>query len=1303
MVITNAVSSPAQIKKLKSKIAVCLSRDKFQLKRELERLVNSQRQGKISDEKFSQLADKVTRSLQRKASRQASVPTLRFPDLPISERKDEIAELIRAHQVVIVCGETGSGKTTQLPKICLSVGRGCAGFIGHTQPRRIAARTVANRIVEELGETMGQSVGYKVRFHDKTQERSLVKVMTDGILLAEIQSDRFLSTYDTLIIDEAHERSLNIDFLLGYLKWLLPRRPDLKLIITSATIDPQRFSKHFNNAPIIEVSGRTHPVEQRYQPIEDSSDESGAVVDIQSAIVAAVQELYRDMRGDILIFLTGERDIRETANALQKSQGQFFDILPLYSKLSISEQERIFKPATRPRIVLATNVAETSLTVPGIRSVIDVGFARISRYSQRSKIQRLPIEAISRASANQRAGRCGRVAPGICIRLYSEEDYLNKPEFTEPEILRTNLASVILQMTTLNLGDIKDFPFLERPDNKMIRDGVKVLHEINALDLKEQMTALGKQIARVPLDPKLARALIAANHYRCLTEISIIVSGLSVQDPREKPIDKMHLAESKHEAYKAENSDFLSFFKLWEKFEAKKAELSNNRLRKYCRENFLSYVRMREWKDVHQQVNLVIQNELKFKQNQTPASYQDIHQALLTGLLSNIGFKHEQYEYLGARNHKFFIFPGSGQYKLRPKWIVAAEHVETSKVYARNVARIEPEWIEANAQHLIKRTHYEPHWEKKSGRCAIFERTALYGLTLQTKRKIPYEHIDPESARVMFIRFGLVYQEYQTSALFFRENQRLLEELDYIQHKGRRVDLIEGEEWLFDFYDQKIAASVVNGVTFEKWRKTAEKAQPKLLFLIKEDISREQDLTVNDQEFPDEIVVGHSRIKLQYKFEPGDPDDGVTAQLSIQQLNQLVSEPFEWLVPGLRYEKLCALMKALPKQWRKKFVPVPQTIDRCLEIEPDYQGNMRQWLSDRLRRLTGESVPLNLWEPEVIAEHLVMNFKVFGDDGELMATGRDLQVLQQSFKTDSVISFEQMAQDELNLTGYIQWGFDAIPKHYRFQKEGQDYLGYPALIDEGETVGLRLLETEFKAQQCHLIGLVRLFQLTLKKERKYLLKNLSLGADVEIAYQQLLEHPYLAENVVAHSLKEDFLFLCFREVFVEEAVISCSAEFEQAIKKKSTLSAFSIQATVLVQEILKSYLQISRQLAKQPLPSEVADEIKAHLNGLIFKGFLRDTPFQNLLAYPRYLSAVIYRLEKRAENSQKDQQRLQEISRFQQRYWASVMNRAKQGLVLPGVENFRWCLEEFRVSLFAQHLKTAYPVSAKRLERLWNF
>jgi len=1297
------MQSKAVIKNLKKDITLCLSRDKFLLKRELDRLLNEQRQGKMNEEKFLLLVEKVKCSLQKKESRQSSIPTLTFPDLPVSERKDEIAELISAHQVVIVCGETGSGKTTQLPKICLSVGRGSTGFIGHTQPRRIAARTVANRIVEELGEPMGQSVGYKIRFHDKTQDKTLVKVVTDGILLAEIQADRFLSQYDTLIIDEAHERSLNIDFLLGYLKWLIQRRSDLKLIITSATIDPQRFATHFNNAPIIEVSGRTYPVEIRYRPIESHSEDNEETMDVQSAIVAAVQELYRDIQGDILIFLTGERDIRDTVETLQKSHGQVFDILPLYSKLSISEQERIFKSAQKPRIVLATNVAETSLTVPGIRSVIDVGLARISRYSQRSKIQRLPIETISKASANQRAGRCGRVAAGICIRLYSEQDYLNKSEFTEPEILRTNLASVILQMSTLKLGDIKDFPFLERPDNKMIRDGVKVLHEINALDLKERMTPLGHQIARLPIDPKLARTLIAAKQFNCLTEISIIVSGLSIQDPREKPVDKMHLAEGKHAAYKAENSDFLSFIKLWNKYETKKTELSNNRLKKYCRENFLSFVRMREWQDVQQQINLVIKNELKFKVNQTPAGYQDIHQALLTGLLSNIGFKHEQYEYLGARNHKFFIFPGSGQHKVRPKWIVAAEHVETSKVYARNVAKVEPEWIEESAQHLIKRSYYEPHWEKKAGRCAIFERTALYGLTLRTKRKIPYEHVDPEAARAMFIRFGLVYQEYQTTAAFFKANQVLLEELDYIQHKGRRVDLIEGEEWLYNFYDNKVASSVVNGVTFEKWRKTAEKKQPRLLFLSKDKITRDQQLTIDELVFPDDLVVGKTRIKLQYKFDPGSSEDGVTAQLPIQQLNQLVKEPFEGLVPGLRHEKLCALIKGLPILGRQKFVPVPQMVDRCLEIEPDCQTNICQWLSDRLRRLTGESVPLNLWSLTNISEHLMMNFNVVGDNGELMATGRDLQILQQTFKKASVISFEQIAQDELNLTGYIQWAFDEIPKHYRFQKEGQDYLGYPALIDEGETVGLRLLETELKAEQVHLKGLVRLFQLTLKKERKYLLKNWSFGTDVELAYQNLLQHPYMGENLAIEPLKFDCLFLCFREVFIGSSMIRCNVEFEQALKKKSSLSAFSIQVTTLIRDILKSYLQLSRELAQQNLSPEIVEEIKTHLNALVFNGFVRETPYPHLLAYPRYLNAVSYRLEKIVEDPQRDQQKLHEISQFNRRYWASVVKRSEKEPVKPASESFRWSLEEFRVSLFAQHLKTAYPVSAKRLEKMWDF
>ena len=858
------------ISQFSNQLQFCLAKDRHLLKRQLDSL---RRNKKAEMSAFDALRGRIEKSVANYEKRRASFPVLNFPDLPVTGKKDDIAELIKNNQVVIMCGETGSGKTTQLPKICLEIGRGAAGFIGHTQPRRIAARTVADRIAEELGEPMGKSVGYKIRFNDKTHADSLIKLMTDGILLAESQNDPFLSQYDTIIIDEAHERSLNIDFLLGYMKWLLPKRPDLKLIVTSATIDTKRFSEHFGNAPIIEVSGRTYPVEMRYRPIEikDDEEEDETTDDLQNAILDAVDELYRDLRGDILIFLSGEHEIRETTESLKKHHPNQYEILPLYSKLSVSEQERVFKPkGGKIRIVLSTNVAETSLTVPNIRGVIDTGHARISRYSPKSKIQRLPIERISQSSANQRAGRCGRVAEGICIRLYSREDYEARPEFTEPEIMRTNLSAVILQMTALNLGDIADFPFLEPPDDKMIRDGKTSLLEVNALDKSGKLTEIGKQLAKFPTDPKLARMLIAAQEQVCLKEVSIIVAALSIQDPREKPADKMQQADAKHIAFRHPESDFLTLLNVWNTFGEQQKKLSNNKLRKYCTDNYLSYMRMREWHDNHSQILQVLKGDLKMHPNENDASYDQIHRALLTGLLSNIGFRHEQYEYLGGRGLKFFIFPGSGLHKLRPKWIVAAEQVETSKVYARTVARVEPEWIEECASHLVKHNYYDPHWEKKSARCMVYSRTLLHGLTLQAGRKLPYDHVDPKAAREVFIRSALVDHDYHSNAPFYVANQKLLEEVGMIQHKGRRVDLVEDEEWLYAFYDHKLPPEIVSGVTFDTWRKKVERENKQFLFLTKEDLTREKgEEYVNEWDFPDHKKVGKLTIALQYRFEPG--------------------------------------------------------------------------------------------------------------------------------------------------------------------------------------------------------------------------------------------------------------------------------------------------------------------------------------------------------------------------------------------------------------------------------------------------
>jgi len=1225
--------------------------------------------------------------------------------------------------VVIVCGETGSGKTTQLPKICLSIGRGVAGFIGHTQPRRIAARTVADRIAEELGEPMGKSVGYKIRFNDKTHAESLVKLMTDGILLAESQNDPYLNQYDTIIIDEAHERSLNIDFLIGYMKWLLPKRPDLKLIITSATIDTQRFSTHFNNAPIIEVSGRTYPVEMRYRPIEQREEEddqsagsglarnapegarAGTALDettddLQNAILDAVDELYRDLRGDILIFLSGEREIRETTDSLKKHHPTQYEILPLYSKLSVSEQERVFKPkGGKLRIVLATNVAETSLTVPGIRCVIDTGHARISRYSHRSKIQRLPIERISQSSANQRAGRCGRVAEGICIRLYSHDDYLARPEFTEPEIMRTNLSAVILQMISLKLGDIEDFPFLESPEDKMIRDGKTVLHEVNALDKSGKLTEVGKQLAKFPTDPKLARMLIAAAHEHCLTEVAIIVSALSVQDPREKPADKMAQADQKHAAFRHPESDFLTILNIWNTYEEKKKHLSNSKLRKYCTDNFLSYMRMREWFDIHAQIMQVVKGDLKMHPNTDDPGYEKIHRALLPGLLSNIGFRHEQYEYLGARGLKFFIFPGSGLHKLKPKWIMAAEQVETSKVYARNVARIEPEWIEQCAEHLVKHNYYDPHWEKKGARCMVSSRTLLYGLTLQAGRKIPYDHVDPKAAREIFIRSALVDHDYYSNAPFYVANQKLLEEVGMIQHKGRRVDLVEDEQWLYEFYDNKLPPEVVSGVTLDTWRKTAERANPKILFLTKEDLTREQEEDyVNEWDFPDSKKIGNLTIPLQYRFEPGHDEDGVTAIIPVHQLNQVSQTAFDWLVPGLLEEKCIALIKALPKNIRKHFVPVPETVKQCLEIEPDFKGALQEWLGNRLRKLTGEAIPLNAWNTEALTDHLRMNFRVEDDQGRLLDYGRDLKKLQLKHTAKAGDSFDQIAADELNYTGCIGWAFDDLPETYQFIQKGQAFVGFPAIIDEGDAVGVRIFDTEQKAALQHQAGLMRLFQLQLRKECTYVTKNMPKSAAAELTYNRLPKHPLIGNDTNV-SYKDDLLYLVLYGVFIEGRTIRTQQAFEQSLQaNKAGLISAANEAGKIALEIMELYGAIKAQLNRLNANDPLAKDINEQLDLMIYAGFIRNTPYQQLKAIPRYLKAVQYRLDKRDNNLQK----VQEVSRYATRYWTDVEKKAKKDKVIPEQDPFRWMLEEFRVSLFAQQLKTVYPVSVKRMDKAWD-
>ncbi len=1290
------------IKTLSKQLPLCLSRDRHGLKRQLDRLRSEAQKANDVSSKLAALEHKLNTSIAVRNQRLASIPPLNFPDLPVTYKKDDIAELIKQHQVVVVCGETGSGKTTQLPKICLSLGRGAAGLIGHTQPRRIAARTVADRVAEELGESIGKSVGYKIRFNDKTHEQTLVKLMTDGILLAESQNDPYLTQYDTIIIDEAHERSLNIDFLLGYMKWLLPKRPDLKLIITSATIDTARFSEHFNNAPIIEVSGRTYPVDIRYRPIEQSEndDEDDETSDLlQHAILDAVDELYRDLRGDILIFLSGEREIRETTESLRKHHPTLYDVLPLYAKLSVAEQERVFNPkGGKLRIVLATNVAETSLTVPGIRGVIDTGHARISRYSPKSKIQRLPIERISQSSANQRAGRCGRVAEGICIRLYSREDFNARPAFTEPEIMRTNLSAVILQMTALNLGDIEAFPFLEPPDEKMIRDGKTMLQEVNALDKAGKLTDIGKQLAKFPIDPKLARMLLAADKLNCLNEISIIVAALSIQDPREKPADKMAQAEAKHAQYRHPESDFVSLLNLWQAYEEQKKHLSNSKLRKYCQDNFLSYIRMREWFDNHAQILQIIKGELKLKLSEQQASYEQLHCAILPGLLSNIGFRHEQYEYLGGRGLKFFIFPGSGVHKLKPKWIVAAEQVETSKVYARTVARIEPEWIEQCAEHLVKHNYYDPHWEKKAGRSAVYQRTILYGLTLQAGRKIPYEHVDAKGAREMFIQSALVEHEYHTNAPFFTANQKLLEEVGMIQHKGRRVDLVEDELWLFSFYDSKLPPEVTNGAALDSWRKLAEKQNPKILFLTREDLTREQEHVVNEWAYPDSKKIGQLSIALQYRFEPGHDEDGVTAVIPVHLLNQITRTPFDWLVPGMLEEKCVAMIKTLPKNLRKHFVPVPETVKRCLEIEPDFKGSIEEWLGTRLRKLTGEAIPLNAWVMDSLTPHLQMNYRIVDEHGKLLDYGRDLRRLQQQYTVQAVDSFEQHAADELNYSGCIQWAFDDLPESHTFIQRGQTFTGFPALVDEGDAVGVRLFDTRAKAEQEHTPGLLRLLQLRLRKECTYIQKNNLSSASAELNYSRLPQHPMLPK-AQASSYKDDLLTLILHAVFIGGKTIRTEHAFEQSVKdNKPRLQTLANEASTIALDIMSAYQTLQKDLQRFNPKDPLANDIREQLNLLIYNGFIKVTPYDSFKAIPRYLKAMQYRLDKLDNSSQK----AQEIARYAIRFWKDIEKQAKKHNVIPEQDPFRWMLEELRVSLYAQQLKTAYPVSAKRLDKAWD-
>ena len=1291
------------------------------------------------DRALAQLRAEIGTSAQRLRERRAALPIPEFDDsLPINAHRETIAATIRDHQVVVICGETGSGKTTQLPKICLSLGLGATGLIGHTQPRRIAARSVAARIATELKTTVGAQVGYKVRFSDRTGPNIAIKLMTDGILLAETQSDRRLEQYEVIILDEAHERSLNIDFLLGYLKRLLPRRPDLKLIITSATIDPERFSSHFDHAPIIEVSGRTYPVDIRYRPLL-AADEDERDRDLQQAILDAVDEVWQQGPGDILIFLSGEREIRETAESLRKHHPPNTEILPLYARLSAAEQNRVFQPHGRPRIVLATNVAETSLTVPGIRYVIDPGTARISRYSPRGQIQRLPIEKISQASANQRAGRCGRVMAGVCIRLYAEADYQARPPFTDPEILRTHLAAVILQMSALNLGRPEEFPFIEPPDSRQINDGFRLLFELQAVDEQRRITELGRQLAQLPLDPRLGRMLLGARQEGCLREVLVIVAALAVQDPRERPLEQQQAADEKHRRFRDEHSDFLALLKLWDYYHGLVRELSKNQLRNRCQAEFLSFVRMREWHDLHHEL-LGLTTEMgmrlsshdgrdrpgdhgehgqhskhsehsehgqhskhsehgnNVKHDEPPtAPYPNLHRALLTGLLGHLGLKQEENAYLGARGRSFYLFPGSGLFKKRPRWVAAAELVETSRLYARTVARIEPDWVEGLAQHLLKRSTSEPHWEKRAAQVAALERLTLYGLPIISQRRINYGPLDPPLARQIFIRQALVEGDFHCTAPFFQHNRQVLAELEELEERTRR-DLAADEEALYRFYDERIPEGIYSGAAFETWRKQAERETPRLLFLDRATLLAEVGATHEAERFPDHLDLNGLHLPLRYRFEPGAEEDGVTLTVPLAAVNQVQAQRLDWLVPGLRAERMAALLKSLPKAVRRNFVPVPNYVQALLDVIEPGDQSLTEAMAERLEKMTGVSIPSEAWNPKAVPTHLQLRIQVVDAESQVLAVGRDWSAIQAQLRGQARSQFATLPTPELERERLKDWDFGELAEEVSFSRNGIQLRGYPALVAEADgTLALRLLDSPMRADQVTRVGLRRLIGWRLGVSYKQLARDLP-------KFQQLTLHAIGLGT--QEALREDVVAAVVDRAFLQDQPLPRQrAAFEALLERgRSRLAVAKVEVCETAAAILTAYQDVRRLLSllsDEPVWAEAMADIRSQLAQLVYPGFLSQTPPEWLPQLPRYLRAIQTRLQKLRQDPDKDRQRRGEIMRLWQLCQAQLQRNREQEKLDPELIRFRWWLEELRVSQFAQDLKTRIPVSVKRLEEQW--
>ena len=1260
--------------------------------------------GKIKSQEAQQaVADEIQQQIEqarvRVENRKSAVQNpIVFPEsLPVSQRKAEIEKLLSEHQVIVVAGETGSGKTTQLPKMCLELGFGNLGTIGHTQPRRIAARSVAARIAEELQTELGDLVGYKVRFNDQISDNTQIKLMTDGILLAEIQTDRFLNQYSCLIIDEAHERSLNNDFILGYLKQLLPRRPDLKVIITSATIDVERFSKHFNNAPIIEVSGRTYPVEVRYRPVVEEDDQ-----DQLQGILNAVDELQAEGRGDILIFMSGEREIRDTAEALQKQNLKHTEILPLFARLSAQEQNKIFHPSGLNRIVLATNVAETSLTVPGIKYVIDPGTARISRYSYRTKVQRLPIEPISQASANQRKGRCGRVSEGICIRLYSEEDFNNRPEFTDPEILRTNLASVILQMTALGLDDIEAFPFVDAPDKRHIQDGVKLLEELGAFETvqtksgeKRRLTTIGRQLAQLPVDPRLAKMLLSAVDFGSVYEVMIIVSALSIQDPRERPTDKQQASDEKHRRFADKKSDFLAFLNLWNYVQEQQKELTKNQFRRQCQKDFLNYLRIREWQDIYQQIRLAVR-EMGLPINSEKAEYQQIHTALLSGLLSHIGLKEaEKQQYLGARNAHFAIFPNSVLFKKQPKWVMAAELVETSKLWGRMVAEIEPEWIEPLAEHLTKKSYSEPRWSKSHGAVVADEKVSLYGVPIVAARPVNYGAIDPIVSREIFIQSALVEGDWNTKHKFFKQNQQLIREVEELEHKSRRRDILVDERTLFEFYDQRIGTEVVSQKYFDTWWKKAEKQDPELLnfersFLINDDAEQ-----VSKLDFPNFWHQGNLKLKLTYQFEPGTDADGVTVHIPLPLLNQVEMTGFDWQIPGLREELVIALIKSLPKSYRRNFVPAPNYAQAFLGRAVPLEKPLLDTLIYELRRMTGVTVEAEHWHWEQIPSHLKMTFRVVDENGKKIAESMNLDELKFNLKDRVQESISAVADDGIEQSGRHIWSFAELPQCYEQKQRGFSVKAFPAIVDEKDAVGIKLFETEFEQAVAMQQGLRRLLLLNVPSPIKYLHEKLPNKAKLGLYFTPFGRVLDLIDDCIACAVDKliaDFGGFVWNEEgfdklrdFVRENVNEVTVDIAQKVEQILTL-------THQLNQRLKGKMDFTMAFA--------LSDMKSQITGLIYQGFVQKSGYARLPDLLRYLQAIDKRMDKLAQDVNRDRAAMLRVEQVQQAYQQLLAKLPKSKPISDEVAEIRYMIEELRVSLFAQQLGTKYQVSDKRILNL---